>query len=266
MAKPAKSNGSQPPARRTYKNPPITEATCEFQFAPVDNWNLAYTGLFLERVKSRYAGKPREQRLLQLDAKQLADASGALPSASVREITKVQIPSTDGKEMVAVGPGILSAHVLKPYSGWEAFRPQIEEALTAYRAIADPSGIRRIGIRYINLIDLPARDAEPSDYFSAPPTRNEELGCRLDTFVIRHEYLYDDEPVRLVVNFARVQKLETPIVDAASYLLDLDVSRDWQTEPLPMNRAMSLVDELRRREREAFEAQITPKARELFDA
>lgn len=135
-----------------------------------------------------------------------------------------------------------------------------------YQAIADPSGIRRIGIRYINLIELPAPNAEPSEYFSAPPTKNEELGCRLDTFVIRHEYLYDDEPIRLVVNFAKVQKIETVTVNGASYLLDLDVSREWQTEALPMNRAMSLVEELRRREREAFEAQITPKSRELFDA
>src|SRR5258708_39486189 len=109
MANAARSKTAPRPfERRIYKNPPITEATCEFQFAPVDNWNLAYTGLFLERVRGRYAGKPREQRLLQVDAKQSGSSPGAMPSASVREVTKVQIPSADEKEMVAVGPGILS--------------------------------------------------------------------------------------------------------------------------------------------------------------
>src|SRR5438093_13080415 len=85
--------------RRIYKNPPIAEATCEFQFAPIDNWTLAYTGLFLERMKGRYAGKPREQRLLQIEGKQLTNLAGAVPTASVREVTKVQIPSEDGTEM-----------------------------------------------------------------------------------------------------------------------------------------------------------------------
>jgi uncharacterized protein (TIGR04255 family) len=168
--------------------------------------------------------------------------------------------------MVAVGAGVLGAHVLKPYSGWERFRPQIEEALTAYQEIADPGGIRRIGIRYVNLIELPTTDSEPSEYFSAPLTEEERLGCRLDTFAIRLEYVYNDEPIRLIVNLAKVQKLGAPSVSNVAYLLDLDVFREWQTEPLSIDRAMSVVDELRRREREAFEARITPKARELFDA
>jgi len=167
--------------------------------------------------------------------------------------------------MVAVGPGILSVHALKPYSGWENYRPQIEEALTTYRTIAEPEGIRRIGMRYINVIELPTPNSEPSEFFLAPQTDNERLGCKLDTFVIRHEYVYSDEPIRLIVNVARVEKVGTPSIDAA-YMLDLDVIREWQADPLSLNRAMGMVDELRRREREAFEAHITAKARELFDA
>src|SRR5437667_4206932 len=154
MANAAKSQPlSRKSDRHIYKNPPITEATCEFQFAPADNWNLAYSGLFLERVKGRYSGKPREQRLLQVGGKPSADFPSAGATASFREVTKVQIPTDDGRELVAVGPGVLSIHVRKPYSGWEKFRLQIEEALGVYREIAEPTGIRRIGIRYINLIE-----------------------------------------------------------------------------------------------------------------
>lgn len=250
--------------RRVYKNPPIAEATCEFQFAPIDNWTLAHAGLFLERVKGRYAGKPREQRLLQVEGNQLANLAGALPTASVREVTKVQIPSEDGSKMVAVGPGVLSVHVMKPYSGWENFRPQIAEALETCQEIAQPTGIRRIGIRYINVLDLPTPESEPMEYIAAPPTTKAGIDGRLDTFVIHHEYTYADEPIRLLVNIAKVKIAQDS--NKTSYMLDLDVVREWQSDPLPLTRAMSMVDKLRSVERDAFEAHITPKARELFDA
>lgn len=257
-----KSSAQSLGSRRKYKNPPIVEATCELLFAPVDDWNLAYTGLFLEKIKDRYAGKPREQRLLQLDTKRLTGSPVTEPAASVREITKVQFPTLDGKEMVAVGPGMLSVHVLKPYTGWEAYRPQIEEAVEIYRAIAKPTGIRRIGIRYINRIDLPDEKSDPRDYFAAPPSTLEKIDCALNAFVVRHEYVYPDSPIKLVVNMAKVETQEGRV----AYVLDLDQLQEWPSEPLPIHRGMAVIDELRRREREAFEALITPRAQELFDA
>lgn len=246
--------------RTQYKNPPIVEATCEFRFAPVEEWNIAYSGLFLEKVKARYSGKPREQRLLQVSGRPAVTAPRE--GTTFQEITKVQIPTADGKELVAVGPGMLSVHVMKPYSGWERYRKQIDEALNAFLAIAKPDGIRRIGIRYINRIEPSDPEAPPREFFASPPHSLDQLECVLETFALRHEYVYRDEPVKLLVTMARVDIEQ----GRQGFILDLDVVQEWTSEPLQLKKGMQIVDDLRRRERQAFETMITDKARVLFDA
>ena len=85
--------------RRVYKNPPISEAVCEFQFSNPDDWNIACSGLLYERVKKRYNGKPREQRLLRIEG---PPATPQQDNAQrVMEITKVQFPSA--QQQVSIG-------------------------------------------------------------------------------------------------------------------------------------------------------------------
>ena len=62
-----------------------------------------------------------------------------------------------------------SVHMLRPYKGWETFRPQIQQALDAYSRIAEPEGITRIGLRYINKITIKEPHNDLSPYFSIPP-------------------------------------------------------------------------------------------------
>ena len=181
---------------------------------------------------------------------------------AMREVTRVQIPSENGSEMVAVGPGMLGIHSLKPYSGWETYKPQIAEAIKTFVEIAKPTGIRRIGIRYINFIEPQGGQDLPSNYFTAPPHELDSLSCTLETFSLRHEYVYSDEPIKLVVNVARAESPEKKI----GFVLDLDVMREWSADFLQVGRAMGVVEDLRRREREAFEALISEKSREMFDA
>jgi len=102
----------------------------------------------------------------------------------------------------------------------------------------------------------------PPDLFALPELPLRDLGCTLDTFALRYEYVFTDDPVKAVVNVAKVQSQDAK----TGYLLDIDIIREWAADFLPVNRAMGVVEDLRRRERDVFESLITPKARELFDA
>ena len=240
--------------RRVYKNPPINEAVCEFHFSDAENWTLAHSGLFMERVKGRYSGKPSEQRLLRLSVP-------SVPSApSLAEVTKVQLRSESGKELVGVGAGTLSVHSLKPYAGWEAFRKQIAEALEEYRAIASPSAIRRIGIRYINQLSIPAT-AQSDDFITTPPHGIPSIQVTLAAFSMRYEYVLEDS-VRALVQMGSADSAP----DTYGIALDIDVTKVWQGDGLKIDSGLGLVDKLRDQERDIFEALITDKARELFDA
>ena len=136
------------------------------------------------------------------------------------------------------------------------------EALKEYTSITHPIGIRKIGLRYINQVTISEPQPNVADYFSAPPSNVLPDELVIDNFLSRNEYAYQDEPIRVVLNFART---ESPS-KVSTYLLDIDLVWLWPAEPLPLESVMSKIDELRRRERIIFERLITNRSRELFDA
>ena len=249
-------------ARRKYRNPPIEEALCEFRFAPSQEWDPTVPGRFYEKIRKTYPAKPREQRRFEAGfqvSPQFADSSMQLKQG----LAKVQFPTDDGKRLVAVGPDVMSVHVLRPYPGWdEDFRSRITQALQAYEEVTVPAGVKQIGLRYINQVVLEGDSIRLNEYFTTPPRTPDSFPEKMSAIFSRIESFYADEPIRLVVTFATTNPPEGKL----AFLLDLDLVWSWGDQPLALNDAMDKVEELRHRERAAFEALITDRTREVFDA
>lgn len=245
--------------RRTYKNPPIVEALCEFRFAPSSEWNLTIPGRLHDEFKTEFPGQPQQEKLTTANIV-LVPPGDAPPAFSLQQgFGRVRFPTSDGKALLAVGPDVLSVHVLSPYPGWEAFRPRIEFALAAYAKVARPVGVSSVGIRYINRIDVGKPSVPLSQLFTCVPKELVEEARELTAFLRRDEWRYDDG-VKLILTFANIP----PQDDCAAVLVDLDVIWAGET-PRPVDGTLELVDLLRHRERSAFEALISEDLRRQFD-
>jgi uncharacterized protein (TIGR04255 family) len=244
--------------RRQYKNPPIEEALCELRFQGSAEWDLSAPAQFQERLRSTYGGKPRTQNVVATNV-MAGSPQGPAALAVIQGQAKLQFPDADGKRLVSVAPDLLSVHVLRPYGGWEDFHQRIADALAAYEAILHPSGAVRLGVRYINRVAIRGENINLRSYFLCEPPQVEGLPASLASFVHRVEHVYEDG-ARIFVTYASIDGAASP-----EFLLDLDVILD-PSAPLPLDKVMATVDELRDRERTAFEAIITSKSRELFDA
>jgi len=252
--------------RRRYKNPPIEEALCEFRFRPRQDWDLTIPGKLHGEIQDAYSGKPRQQNVVEAT---LQTGGDQRPNVTYREgLAKVQLVTEDGTRMVGIGQDVLSVHMLRPYqdavapekSGWDEFRPRLEEALDAYWHVAGPVGVYRIGIRYINKIVVPQRRVEVGDYLKCAPPNADGLPDQMNGFVSRVEYVYEDG-VRLILSHGNADAPK----DHIGFLLDIDVI--WEaSDPVDRDEALAKADDLRARERTAFEALITDDARGLFDA
>lgn len=247
--------------KHQYRNPPIQEAVCEFRFAPGGDWSLSYPWVFYEKIKETYMGKPREQKLVTLEPAPPGIGGTDRSPFTVIEQSRTQFSMEDNSGLVSIGPDVLSVSILRPYPGWDIFRGRIASALSNYISVAAPSGIRRIGLRYINQITVPGSQVTVADYFNYPPANVLPKECIVDNFMNRNEYIYLDEPIRATQTFARA---EAP-ADISAFLLDIDLTWQWPAEPLSIDTAMSKVDELRRRERFVFEGMVTDRARGVFD-
>ena len=259
--------GNEPmPPRRRYKNPPIEEALCELHFVPGQEWDFTIPGKLQTQLDGEYSGKPREQKALQVG---LQVREGKPENLQFGEgLTRVQLVTEGGTRMVGVGPDVISIHMLRPYqnsshperSGWDEFAPRISTALDAYWHVAEPRGVSRVGMRYINRIEIPERIVRVEDYLKCALLEVEGLPEDYSSFSSRVEYIYEDR-VRLILSYG--------LLDAApelvTILLDLDVI--WEgNESVDRRVASRVAGDLRERVRTAFEAAITDRAREIFDA
>jgi uncharacterized protein (TIGR04255 family) len=182
---------------RKYKEPPIVEAVCEFRFQPEHPWDITIPGLVFEKIQKDFPNRETRKEF----------AIGISPTAEgvqqqVITADRIRFLSQDGKEMVQVGPDLLAVNRLRPYISWEAFKPVIEKGFKAYTDSAKPKGIQRIGLRYINRIEIPGERIRLEDYFEFYPYIGDKLPQEVGPFItgiqIGYEQLRDMLKVLLV--------------------------------------------------------------------
>lgn len=249
--------------RRVYSKPPIVEAVCEFRFSGGPGWDWTIPGLFFEKVKAGFPQK-RQQNIVELSMSATEQQVTPMVKGGV---ARMQFLSATGDKLITVGPEMLSAHWAKMapdeyYPGWEAFRPHIESAYQNYLAIAGPEDVVRIGLRYINRINVAGEAINLGAYLRNPPQLPDELPQDIGMFVSRTVVAYD-EATTLALIMASPQDAQPGTV---SVVLDLDLVYANPDGVLDPNQAMAKVDVLRALERDAFEALITDDSRRLFDA
>lgn len=255
-----------------YKNPPIEEAICEFRFAPSRDWDLTIPGKLHHQIIDEYGGQPKELRVLETTVKTGSDSEAAEIQHRA-EIGKLLLVNNEGTRMVGVGPDVMSVHMLRPYqnsaapetSGWDEFRPRIEKAIKAYWGVANPRGVSRIGVRYINKLVVPKQkegikrslkklvECTPPDIHGFPGM--------MDNLASRFEYTCPDN-----MKLALSQHLANAENDQFEFFLDIDVAWNTTDEPIDQGAALEKTSQLKDQENKIFEALITNRAREHFDA
>lgn len=200
---------------RKYRNPPVVEAVCEFRFEPSSAWDLAVPGLVYERLQETY---PEREQVRAVESAIQVSEEGV--QQNVTTANRVRFRSAGGEALVQVGEHLLSANHLAPYPTWEAFRPMVLEAFEVYRSVAAPTGIDRVGLRYINRISIPGDTVELEDYFRLYPEIGDSLEDRAFTsFLMGIQWPFDEERDLLRLQFASGEPDQPGSVVA---LLDLD--------------------------------------------
>jgi uncharacterized protein (TIGR04255 family) len=244
--------------RIKYATPPIIEALCEFRFQPGQPWDWTVPGLFYGSVREDFPIKT-QQNVMEMS---MEAHKGEVVTPTVKGgIARMQFHPENKLRQIGVGPDLLSVHVLRPYPGWEEFKELIDRAFETYTAVAAPLGVNRIGVRYINRVDIPQAVVQLEDYFVTPPRVPGSLPQAMNSFVSRVDVACDEQ-TRLLLTLAAT---DTGQPGFLYVLLDLDVIFSVASESLPLQETLDKVNKLRELERDAFEASITDKARELFN-
>ena len=240
---------------RLYENPPLIEAVCEFQFEPSQPWDWTIPGLVYAQVKKEFP-KKKQQNVIEMEVRADPEISQSVKGG----IARMQFLREDESALVQVGPNLLAVSHLKPYPTWGKFQEMIINGLAIYRDVANPKGLKRIGLRYINRLEIPHSQIRIEDYILAVPTIPEPVPQEFATWLQRVEIPFLGANGLMIIQSGSL-KQDDP--NTIVFVLDLDfVTLD--VRKINLDNTIEWVIQAHDEIEKTFEACITDKTRALM--
>jgi len=240
-----------------YKRAPITEAVVEIRFAsPIDENRLKKTFKYFSDLYSDYKTIPHHE--IDIDVRQAEE-----PVARITNIIHTnQFTSADMTQRLHITPNSFLVSQIAPYEGWGKFCDRIIRDWEILRKGVGFQNIKRVGMRYINRIDMPIDGPilRYEDYITVYPTLPECLDPCVSHAVNVQVNLED---INSVLNL-KTAMVESPLPEHLAMVVDLDISQIFES-PLSDDELYSYLNEARNKKNTVFESCITDKARELFN-
>lgn len=234
---------------KKYKNPPIVEALCVFQFSSEDlSFDFLKLNSIYERVKKDF---PKYEKI-QLP---VIHSEGEIQSAE-----GIQFLKKDKKAIIQLAPNLLVINILKPYSTWEDFFDLLKNTLTIYHEVFNYEEVLKITLRYLNKIDLKGKSIQINDYFDFTPSLGKNSSQKNLMFDLKVFVPYEKKGEVLKIELNKIS------TKAQSYLLDLDYSfakKDMSITKI--EEILSWLNKAHTHIEEAFENSITQKSRDMFN-
>lgn len=240
---------------RHYAHPPLVEALCEMYFTG-SQWDSTVPGLFYEQLRVDYPQKS-QMSLVGVEVQVGPGGAGVLPLASE---TRMRFARDDNSRLVQLDRDLLVVNQLLPYPHYEEWRDVVHNTLDVYSRLTNPAGIHRLGVRYINRVNLPGSIIRMEDYFRVYPQLPPELGDTHGIFLLQLLTLPLCSGHQLTLTLG-ISPPDQP--NTTSVLLDLyDVVQLGGQDDFP--RVRRLLDEAHVNIVHTFENTITDTSRTLF--
>jgi uncharacterized protein (TIGR04255 family) len=235
-----------------YSKPPITEAVIELRYKePTEAAAIEKVAKLLS--KEFPFDEPQQQLQIRVEP------TGARVETSY---LGKKLSSVDRTDIFVLGLQNFVCSRLAPYTGWDDFFDRAKNGWDIWRDHVGNLELSRIGVRYVNRIDIPIQKDEIIDlekYLVLRPN-TPDLGGAMSAFALQVNRPLGVDDCQLLLTSATVP---SPLLGFASFLLDLDVSRESDLPRRPED-VTELLNRMRAHKNQVFESCVTDAARELF--
>ena len=238
-----------------YSSAPIEEAVCAIHLPQTVNWDMTVPGAFYEKIKANYPIK----EVMRGSEISLPVTPGSIPG--MRGIERIKFSSADKKSVVMLEERSIAISRLRPYTSWELLMPQIKTVFETFSQVVDISSLLRVGLRYINRLEVPHDISNIEEYFEFRPRMGKNMAeSGPASFMIGVEIPYEEGR-----DICRVQMMKTlpndPNNDA--YILDLDYFLA-RPNSLPVEDLYDWVELAHERIGQIFEDSLTESMKATF--
>jgi uncharacterized protein (TIGR04255 family) len=236
-----------------YSRAPIREAILDIKVELPDRFPLDKLRKCQRQVAKDYpecASLQEHHGRIEMGQKATASVSSA-PSGYV-------FKSADEKQLFQAQFSGFTFNRLAPYPGWESFFGEAKRLWDVYRGTTRPRRYTRVGMRFINQINLPLPVDDLKTYFRTTPEVAPELPQTMTEYFFRVVLPLED-----IRGYVIISQTTAPPPDEkhVSIILDIDVIRP---DDIPGEELLPFVQTLRAKKNQVFEWCITDRTRELI--
>jgi len=242
-----------------YTKPVVTEAILDLRVVLLPGTMLEVLSGVAHSLKDRF---PRQEAIFT-DMLQFGFYQGqALPPEASHKQIGFRLISDDGLRVLHISEENFTFSRLQPYPGWKEFSAEAREFWETYKAACAPQEVKRVGLRYINVINIPAT-GHISSFLALRPLLPEKLPSReMLGFFMQVQLAQQDLESMLIVNQARIAPPDDKTI---SVILDFDLFREQSWSIKQDDLVWELLGQFRVRKNEVFEASIEQETRRLME-
>ena len=242
------------------KNAPITEALLDIRAVLPPETDLERLAAIQEPVRDRFPLR-QERSLLEVHLESKEGGETAVSQAGGVDGYLFLSPEPDPTKVFQARIDGFSFSKLKPYQSWDAFRNEARELWNLYIAVAHPITVSRLGLRFINRIELPTTVREFSDYILTLPEIPQGIPPHVSEFFMRLVMPQPESEAKAIVTVAtNLQEMNDRVLPL---ILDIDVFEEVQYEP-HAEAIWHTFEHFRAIKNKIFFSSITKATKELF--
>ncbi len=240
--------------RREYESSPIIEALSEVYFSKSKN-DFTVWGDLNNKLKKSY---PKVEEILVPKTELKLSQDGKSKEGVVSHGKLLRFYKNDKTQIVQANKDFVSINQLKPYYGFKRFMADTKKALSTYIEVVSPQIVDRIGMRYINQINIPKMNFELGAYFKFMPQIPSEVTDGINDVLLQIRFT-PKKSKHLVTTSLRSGVAGNQMV----FFLDIYDILPINNE-VDLNLILDTLEEAHDNVESVFEGFITDKARKLF--
>jgi uncharacterized protein (TIGR04255 family) len=239
---------------------PIVEAVIDIRARPAAVLEEAMLKSQLEAKLSGYEFLDSQREIRQ----DFTLEPGKPPSTMIRDLgwKGIRLRSSDKPHIAQFNRDGFVFSRLEPYQSWEQLYDESMRLWRMYVDLAHPVEIHRIGLRFINRIQLPPGESHLEDYMEPAPVLPRGLDLPFCGFMHQDTLVVPDHPYTINV-IKTIQPPSAPGSAGLGLILDIDV---FTMQGFELDEALleQRLLEMRWLKNKVFFGSVTPNVLELF--
>lgn len=242
------------------ENAPITEALIDIKCTVSPLTNLNTLESYQENIKIEFPEKKKRQAWAgQINFKEDSIPEILSPSGGTHGFL---FENPRENKIVQARLDGFTFNKLKPYSKWDDFVQEAKVLWNNYIDVASPINIERLGLRYINKIEIPESTFEISDYLLTGPVIANGISKNINDFFFRVIIPSDDNKYTATITQAIDKTID--VEGITNLIFDIDVFTNLRIDPKE-EIIWEYFREMREFKNRIFFNSITESTRRLFE-